>query len=361
MWAAFKIPIFFLPIYIHEKMKAIIIAILIILALILLAYWATNRFLLVDGLEGRLYQKPGYWGWPEYMEGRLYQKPGYWGWPEYMEGPSDPNRAPEYMEGRLYQRPGYWGWPEYMSIGNIANRDAQLAAKDTNRLPEYLKGHNPFVENDPRAPEAPWHEWFGHGGAQDEPESFLSNPLNQPKKIQYPTFDASRQRAYQFCKCCTPTKRPSFADFLRRLAFGGPSTYLSEKTAGYYPPYLPPMINKGAIRDGGDYLLSTAPLNGQTPPLYTVQILYTKYCDQHPLLFYFEQIARDYLANCKDIESTINFERILIDPLLVTNNGKPSHFPKILKMYRDGTIIEYNGHSTLDELSNFIHDYRPYA
>lgn len=89
----------------------------------------------------------------------------------------------------------------------------------------------------------------------------------------------------------------------------------------------------------------------KTQPAYEIRLLSRHGCGKHKLNMIFNQIAKQYTANPPPEGCTIKFTTEIVDDTLPTNLYG---FPKLIKIRRDGQILEYDGQTNYGEIYDWI-------
>jgi len=117
--------------------------------------------------------------------------------------------------------------------------------------------------------------------------------------------------------------------------------------------------NIPVMRPGSRYDMDEYGRSWEIEPAYTIKMLYTANCAQHPLYFLFHQLAKDLTgaddcaAGGRSAQAGIVFTKEIIDNT-VPYSRWDSAFPIILKIRRDGQILKYNGYTNYGQLYDWI-------
>lgn len=104
-------------------------------------------------------------------------------------------------------------------------------------------------------------------------------------------------------------------------------------------------------RPGSKYTMSIYP---EQKPYYAyeVKLIYRPSCCKHHLELLFENIAKQMLADGTAASSNIKFTKEMADKKLPANLY--GGFPKIIKIRRNGQVLEYLGATNYGELKDWI-------
>lgn len=109
--------------------------------------------------------------------------------------------------------------------------------------------------------------------------------------------------------------------------------------------------NTPTQRPGSGYDVVTWGTNSKQPA-FRIKLLYKPECLKHGLVALFEDIAKTMMADGTAVTSSIEFERVLVDSTNPFN--LLGGFPKIIKIRRDGQVMEYKGYTDYAPLYDWI-------
>jgi hypothetical protein len=102
---------------------------------------------------------------------------------------------------------------------------------------------------------------------------------------------------------------------------------------------------------GSDYTQSMA-FDEDVPTAYEIKLLYRRNCEQHRLVGLFNLIAKQFLNDPSNPDSRIAFTRELITDSDIKDFDNA--YPKIIKIRRNGQVMEYLGASNYGSLHDWI-------
>lgn len=105
-------------------------------------------------------------------------------------------------------------------------------------------------------------------------------------------------------------------------------------------------------RPGTTYNKTVHDDRGMAGPAFVIKLLYRPGCARHHLALLFEDIAKTMISDGTAETSNIEFQREIID------NTNPYNllggFPKIIKIRKDGQVLEYAGYTNYGQLYDWI-------
>jgi hypothetical protein len=88
------------------------------------------------------------------------------------------------------------------------------------------------------------------------------------------------------------------------------------------------------------------------PPAYEIKLFYRSSCTKHHLVGLFDLIAKQFLSDPTTAAANIKFTKELVNDRDLANFD--GEYPKIIKIRRNGQVLEYKGATNYGSLSDWI-------